>query len=94
MNLRQHHEEARRRRLINRSAAQHRQIFFDAVRGSTVSYVAAPSRRTSARTQPPIQDIDDPVMTRVVQIGIVLAMAAITYAVRAPLMVAWMSLLS
>ncbi|GAC1622276.1 MAG: hypothetical protein NVS9B10_06070 [Nevskia sp.] len=94
MNLRQHHEEARRRRLINRSVTQHRQIFFEAIRGSTVNYAAAPVRRCASRLQPGTQDIDDPAMTRVLQVGIVLAMVATVFVVRVPLMAVLTSLLS
>jgi hypothetical protein len=90
MNLRQYHQEARRRRLINRSVAQHRRVFFEAIRGSTVRYAAAanyataPVRR-SARLQPGPQDLDDPVMTRALQFGIVLTMVATIVLFRAPL---------
>lgn len=91
MNLRQHHEEARRRRLINRSAAQHRQIFFEAIRGSTVSHATVPMRR-SARQQPGAQDIDDPRMTLALQAGIVLSMLGTIVMFRAPLAAALQSL--
>lgn len=99
MNLRQYHQEARRRRLINRSAAQHRRVFFEAIRGSTVRYAAAanyatataPVRR-SARLQPGPQDLDDPVMTRALQFGIVLTMVATVVLFRGPLVEALQAL--
>jgi hypothetical protein len=84
MNLRQHHEEARRRRLINRSAAQHRQIMFETIRGTTVNYSTAPVRR-STRQQPGTQDIDDPRMTFALQASIVLAMLGTVMLFHAPL---------
>ncbi len=94
MNLRQHHEEARRRRLINRSVAQHRHLLFEAIRHSTVNYAAAPVRRMTARPQQAMQDIEDPAMTRLLQAGIVLAMLATLFVVRVPLIAAISSLLS
>lgn len=93
MNPRQHLEEARRRRLVNRSVVQHRQMYFDTIRRSTVNYATAPVRR-SARLQPVPQDIEEPAMTRLLQAGILLAMAATLYVVREPLLAALGSLLS
>lgn len=76
--------EARRRRLVNRGVAQHRQLFFETVRGSTVSYAFSPARR-SVRPQVVAHDIDDPSMTFALQFAIILAMAVVVFWFRSAL---------
>lgn len=80
MNLQQQREEARRRRLVNRSVAQHRQLYFDDARRGVVSTVGnqrrSPLRLASAagHNEPAI---DSPAITRALKIGIVTMMAGL-----------------
>ena len=92
MNLQQQREEARRRRLVNRSLTQHRKQYFDDVRRSLVlgNLTALPS----VEVQPQGQIvIDSPAITQALKLGIVLSMAAVLLQNATPLLKAVASLL-
>lgn len=92
MNLQQQREEARRRRLVNRSLIQHRKQYFDDVRRSLVlgNLTALPS----VEVQPQGQIvIDSPAITQALKLGIVLSMAAVLLQNATPLLKAAASLL-
>lgn len=88
--------EVRRRRQLSRNAAQQRRIFFDSVRTSTVNLVPVYPlpplpRRVSRQTS---IEIDDPRMTRLLQVAIVGVMLVTLLAFRGPLWAAVGSLFS
>lgn len=93
MNRSQQQAEARHRRVASRNAAQQRRHYFEAIRSSTVNYAATPMRRTS-RLSPSMPDIDDPVMTRALQLGIILVMAGTVFVFWLPLAAALFAVLS
>jgi len=99
MNLQQQREEARRRRLINRSVVQHRQRYFEDVRRGVVTQVMplgrvlpGPLTRPSLRLPGP-EMIDSPAATLTLKVGIVAAMFGLLLQFRAPLLNAVLSLL-
>lgn len=71
----------------DRRAAQQRQYLFESIRRSTVNYTYAPLRRTP-RPLPAFADIDNPLMTRALQMGILLAMTATLIVFHVPLVAA------
>lgn len=93
MNQQTYQQEARRRRLINRSAAQHRQIFFEAIHGNTLRQSAGQVRRAGRQPQR-LAEIESAGMTMAVQASIVLGMFGTVVMFRASLMAALQSLLS
>lgn len=92
MNQQTFQQEARRRRLINRSAAQHRQLFFEAIHGNTLRQSAGQVRRAS-RSPQRLAEIESPAITLAVQSGIVLGMVGMLVLFRAPLTAALLSLI-
>ncbi len=86
MNLQQQREEARRRRLINRSLMQHRKLYFDDVRRSLVTGNRLPPSIDIAdqQDQPPV--FDGEIATRVLKLCIVVAMAALLIQHATPLL--------
>ncbi len=91
MKLHPNREEARRRRLVNRSAAQNRQIFFDAIHGNTVNVGTMPTRRSSRQAMA-TPDIDDPRVTLALKAGVLSTMLGTVLLFRAPLLTALQSL--
>lgn len=92
MNLQQQREEARRRRLINRSQAQHRKLYFDDVRRSLVvgSRLPPSPAITDQQDRAPT---DSEITTRVLKFGIVAMMAGLLVQHATPLLQAVASLL-
>ncbi|MBA4284664.1 MAG: hypothetical protein C0434_03935 [Xanthomonadaceae bacterium] len=99
MNLQQQREEARRRRLINRSVVQHRQRYFDDVRRGVVTQSLPLGRVLPGPLTPsplPMQEpemIDSPAITLTLKFGIVAAMFGLLVQFREPLLNAVLSLL-
>lgn len=106
MNLQQNREEARRRRLVNRSVAQHRQLYFEDVRRGVVN-VGSASVRRPLRVAGRVDDrfdggfdsaqdhdgADHSAMTLIVKGGIVLTMLGMLVQFREPLLAAAVALL-
>jgi hypothetical protein len=92
MNLQQQREEARRRRLVNRSLIQHRKQYFDDVRRSLVVGNLTMLPAADMRPQDPTV-IDSPAITRTLKLGIVMVMAAVLLQNAVPLLKAAASLL-
>lgn len=96
MNLQQQREEARRRRLINRSVVQHRQLYFDDVRRSLVSNAGIVLRSPPRLLMPAAQQapvIDSPAITDLLKAGIVTLMLGLLLQHKAALLQAALSLL-
>lgn len=97
MNLQQQREEARRRRLINRSVVQHRQRYFDEVRRGIVVQAATPGRELTGPLAISPQFIagpalpDNPAVTRFLKAGIVATMLGLVVQFRSPLLDAVLS---
>ena len=99
MNLQQQREEARRRRLINRSVVQHRQRYFDEVRRGVVAQ-GMPMGRVMpgplASVPQPVSGpmvIDSPAITAMLKSGIVVVMLGLVAQFHAPLLNAALSML-
>jgi len=96
MNLQQQREEARRRRLVNRNVAQHRQLYFDEARRGVVSNAGTVRRNSprlvlSAAQGDPI--VDSPAITIALKLGIVTLMAGLLVQHKSALLQAVLSLL-
>jgi len=95
MNLQQQREEARRRRLVNRNVAQHRQLYFDEARRGVVSSAGtirrSPRLVLSADQSDPV--VDSPAITIALKLGIVTLMAGLLIQHKGVLLQAVLSLL-
>ncbi|WP_293367412.1 hypothetical protein [Nevskia sp.] len=99
MNPQQQREEARRRRLVNRSVTQHRQSYFDDVRRGVVAPGIAMGRvmpRGPMNAAPEALDapvmIDSPATTLLLKTGIIALMIGLVVQFHAPLVTAVLSL--
>lgn len=98
MNLQQQREEARRRRLINRSVVQHRQRYFDDVRRGVVAQVAPMGRVMPgplANVPQPMAGpvmIDNPAITATLKTATVAVMLGLLVQFHAPLLNAVLSM--
>jgi len=99
MNPQQQREEARRRRLVNRSVTQHRQSYFDDVRRGVVAPGIVmgrvmPRGPMSAAPEAPAGPlmIDSPAATALLKTGIVAVMVGLLVQFHAPLATALLSL--
>lgn len=92
MNLQQQREEARRRRLVNRSLIQHRKQYFDDIRRNLVigNLTVLPVVDTRPQEQ---AVIDSPAITQALKTAIVIAMTAVLIQNAVPLLKALASLL-
>ena len=100
MNPQQQREEARRRRLVNRSLTQHRQSYFDDVRRGVVAQSVAMGRvmpRGPMSVAPDVPAgplmIDSPAATRMLKTGIIALMIGLVVQFHAPLATALLSLI-
>jgi len=101
MNPQQQREEARRRRLVNRSVVQHRQRHFDDVRRGVVTPTMMLNRDLPRGTLNPVQGeighpvmIDNPAITRMVKVAIIGTMAGLLLQFQSPLSTLLLSLIA